>query len=213
MSNTISGLAGYLFSKLDSTGKGYFEKTDLESAFSQAVSATSTTSTTSADALFATLDGDGDGKVTQDEMTAGIRQLASALDGQFQDSRLAQARDAGHAPPPPPPPGKDTGFTKDELQSQLDAIGSSDSKRSTLISGIVANFEAADTNGDGKVSFSEAMAYDRSSSDSSAAETTTATSATSDGSELKLLMTVMQLVQAYQAGSSTGTEASVVATA
>lgn len=209
MSNTISGLAGYLFSKLDSTGKGYFEKTDLESAFSQAVS---TSSTASADALFATLDGDGDGKVTQDEMAAGIRQLANALDGQFQDSRLAKARDGDRAPPPPPP-GNDAGFTKSELQGQLDAIGSSDSKRSTLISNIVANFDAADTNGDGKVSFSEAMAYDRSSSSSASAQTATATGGNADGSELKLLMTVMQLVQAYQSGSSTSTQASVVATA
>lgn len=207
MSTTINGLAGYLFSKLDTGGKGYIEKTDLQSAFALTTSASSNAS---ADDLFSSLDSDGDGKVTQDEMTSGIRQLAAALDGQFQDLRMTRARDGAGAmpPPPPPPPADDAGFTKDELQSQLDAIGSSDSERSSLISSIVANFSAADSDGDGKVSFSEAMAYDRGTA------TASSTTAGSEGdSELKLLLTVMQLVQAYRSGNDGSAAASVLASA
>lgn len=206
MSNTIGSIASYLFTKLDTASKGYIEKTDLESAFA---SVASSASTSSADELFSTLDGDGDGKVTQDEMSAGIRSLADALDGQFQKLRMASAMGGGGQMPPPPPPD-DAGFTQEELASQLESIGSSDSKRASLISNIVANFSAADADGDGKVSFREAMAYDQGST-----AKTTASAGSSEGDsqaatdELQLMLTVMQLVRAYQADSVTGTAATI----
>lgn len=61
-------------------------------------------------------------------------------------------------PPPPPVERRERvpairGFTKDELTSQLSDIGSSDSTRSSLISNIINNFDEADTDSDGKVSF------------------------------------------------------------
>ena len=104
---------------------------------------------------------------------------------------------------PPPPPADDAGFTAEELSSQLASADSSDRERTNLISNIVSNFEAADSDGDGKVSFKEAMAYDQS--------TKTASSTTSDGttstssansSDAQVMMKIMQLVHAYSSDST-----------
>jgi Ca2+-binding EF-hand superfamily protein len=189
-----SKLASDLFSQIDSTGKGYIEQADLEAAFEKV---TSSSGTSSADELFNSLDSDGDGKVTQDEMSSGLQSLMDTLDSQFESMRMSEAM--GAMPPPPPPPAEDTGFTKDELQSQLDEIGSTDSKRSALISNIVENFDAADTDGDGKVTFKEAMAYDQSSTTTATSSDTATTSTSSSTSltEAELMVQVMKLVEAY----------------
>jgi Ca2+-binding EF-hand superfamily protein len=199
-------LAADLFSQIDTTGKGYIEKSDLESAFQQV---SSTDSSSSTDELFTSLDSNGDGKVTQDEMTSTLQTLMDSLDSQFQSARMEQAMSgagaAGNAPPPPPE--NDTGFTKDELQSQLSEIGTSDSKRSDLISSVIDNFDKADTDGDGKVSFKEAMAFDQSNTSSSTTTTSTSATSSSDSSgssstsssttEAQLMQQIMKLAQAY----------------
>lgn len=200
-----SEMAEDLFSKIDSTGKGYIEQADLEAAL-ESVNATGSTS---ADELFSSLDGDGDGKVTQDEMTSGLKTLMSALDSQFQSGRMSEAM-GGMPPPPPPPPEGDTGFTADELQAQLDEIGDTDSARSSLISNIIENFDAADTDGDGKVTFQEAMAYDQSTG-SGASDSATSTASASASSEAQLMSQIMKLAEAYglfaqRSGSSGVTE-------
>lgn len=188
-------MASDLFSKLDSTGKGYLEAADLQSAISGSTS-------TSTDSLFATLDQDSDGKVTESEFSTQVSQLLQQLDAQLQSDRVSQSMGAQGMPPPPPPPN-DTGFTKEELQSQLEEIGSSDSKRSSLISNIVANFEAADTDGDGKVSFAEARAYDESSKSSSTgtsssdASGTTQSTSSSGLAENELLSQIEKLLRTY----------------
>jgi Ca2+-binding EF-hand superfamily protein len=213
MSNSISSMASFLFAKIDTGSKGYLEKTDFDSAFSQL---SSSGSTTSADQLFSTMDSNGDGKVTQDEMSAGIKKLAAALDSQFQSLRMAGAMEGGQGlPPPPPPPNNDAGFTKEELQSQLDSVGSSDAKRSALLSKTINNFSAADTNGDGKVSFQEAMAYDKANPTSTTstngnADTTTSTNAEDD---LKLMLTILQLMKTYQSASSSDSTSALATTA
>lgn len=97
--------------------------------------------------------------------------------------------------PPPPPPEGDAGFTKEELSSQLEEIGSSDSKRSSFISNVVKNFEAADSDGDGKVTFAEAQAYNSSASSSS--DSTANTAATTANSEAQVMFKIMQLMHAY----------------
>lgn len=198
-----SQLAEDLFSKIDSTGKGYIEQADLEAALESA------NASTSADKLFSSLDGDGDGKVTQDEMTSGLKTLMSALDSQFQSGRMSEAM-GGMPPPPPPPPEGDTGFTADELQAQLDEIGDTDSARSSLISNIIENFDAADTDGDGKVTFQEAMAYDQSTG-SGSSDGTMSTASASASSEAQLMSQIMKLAEAYglfahRSGSSGVTE-------
>ena len=127
--------------------------------------------------------------------------MAEELDNQFNQMRMQ-----GGMPPPPPSgaQGSDSGFTKDELTSQLSEIGSSDSARSSLISKVVENFDKADTNSDGKVSFQEAMAYDQStktstsststhsSSDSTSSSSTASSSAKTDAQVFRQLMELLR---------------------
>ncbi|HTY02682.1 MAG TPA: hypothetical protein VMC81_03025, partial [Rhodocyclaceae bacterium] len=127
----------------------------------------------------------------QDEMTSGIKKLASALESQFQSARMNRAMPAA-------------GLTKDELQNRLDQIGSTDSNRAALLSKIIANFSVADTNGDGRVSFQEAIAYNQSTSSSTAVPATTSASSgtstdsgTTSTSDAQLMLQVMKLAQAY----------------
>lgn len=203
--NQSSQMASLLFSKLDTKSQGYIEKTDLASAFSQIGSSDSS----SVDDVFAALDSDSDGKVTASEFSTVLSQLQEELDTQFNQMRMQGM--GGHGPqgmggmPPPPPPADDAGFTKDELSTQLEEADSSDSERTSLISSIVDNFEAADTDGDGKVSFQEAMAYKESTSDDSATNAASATAGSSASNEAQIMRTIMQLMHAYGADQE-GTE-------
>lgn len=192
-SSMASAWASNLFSQLDTRNQGYIEKSDLESAFSKI-----SDSTTSADDVFSQLDGDSDGKVTKDEMTTALQQLADELDSQFNSMRMQGPGGQGGGMPPPPPPESDTGFTKEELTSQLEEIGDTDSKRSALISSIIENFDEADSDSDGKVSFKEAMAFDQSSQTGSSTADSSAASAGSRSTEASVMMKIMQLMQAYQ---------------
>ena len=184
ISSSYSSAISSLFSKIDTTSKGYIEESDLASAFSSITSTSSEDS--SASDVFTQLDSDSDGKVTESEFSSGIQKLAEALDSQANQTRME-----GAMPPPPPPPteaSSDSGFTADELSEQLSEIGDSDSARSTLISSVLENFDAADTNSDGKVSNSEAMSYAEANdiatpnSTGSASSTSTAASTSSSSS-------------------------------
>jgi hypothetical protein len=70
----------------------------------------------------------------------------------------------------------------------------------------VQNFDAADTNGDGKVSFKEAMSFDQASRSSSSATSAadTATSTSADTSSTQLMQQIMRLMQAYNVGETRG---------
>lgn len=188
-------MAEELFSQLDSSGQGYIDKTTLQSALQQ------TSSATNVDDLFSQLDSNSDGKITEDEFITTFQDLASQLESQFQ-ANAANQKGGMNGMPPPPPPQDDAGFTKDELNSQLDAIGSSDSKSAALVSNIIENFEAADTNEDGKVSFQEAMVYDQTQNNSTASTTTSGNSIASD--ESKIMQQLMQLMQAYGLNGDSG---------
>lgn len=147
-----------LFSQLDTKGQGYLEVSDLENAFSQLDSGSD--SGVSAEQVFSSLDQDGDGKITKDEMSSNLEKLAEDLNSQFDAMRVASGM-----PPPPPPPAEasseeDEGFTAEELESL--ASSTEDSNLATLMSSLAANFEDADTDGDGKVNRQEAMAYQES---------------------------------------------------
>lgn len=201
-----SQMASLLFSKLDTKSQGYLEKSDLESAFSQISSTTgANSSTTSADDVFSALDTNGDGKVTKDEFTTVLAKLRDSVSSQFSSGQM---QGAGGMAPPPPPQANDAGFTKDELTSQLQSADSSDTKRTDLINKIVNNFTAADTDGDGKVSFKEAMAYDKSTQSTSSAasssttSTTASTDSTTNNTDAQLMKKIMQLMQAYGTGQN-----------
>ena len=195
-------MAEDLFAKLDTSGKGYIEQSDLTSALSS-TSSTSTEGTASASEIFSQLDSDGDGKVTQDELKTSIQKLAESLDSQFDAMRMQAGM-----PPPPPPSESDAGFTEEELTDQLAEIGSTDSARSSLISNVVNNFDAADTNEDGKVSFQEAIAYDKANPTSSSSAATDSTSSTdsttsatsvasSDNTDAQVFRQLMELLRTY----------------
>lgn len=209
-----SQMASKLFSKLDTKGQGFIEQSDLQSAFSQVFgNAASSQANDASSQLFSALDGDSNGKVTESEFSTGMQKLAEALDSQAFSSRMGGA---GGMPPPPPPGGgqDDAGFTKDELQSQLDEIGSTDSKRSSLISSVVDNFDKADTNGDGKVSATEAMAYEQSTQSSTSGDSTSAGStgsaSSSSQTDAMLAHRLMELMRAYGGDSSTSAASGVL---
>lgn len=183
-------IAENLFSKLDTGGKGYLEKADLQSAF-QSVP---TTSGTSADDVFASLDGDSDGKVTQQEMSDSIKRLSDALESQFQSMRMMRGMGAGMGMR-----NSGDGMTQEDLTSQLASIGNIDSDRTSMLSSLIDNFDQVDTDGDGKVSFEETRAY-RQSSQQSATATESASANTS--SEAQVLMQIMNLAQAYGLGGN-----------
>ena len=208
------------FSKIDSGKQGFFDIAGLTTAVNEAVSSSQNTknlsfSATDIETAFKQIDADGDGKVTQQEFTSTVSQLkgrgchhhhqeASAST----DSEMA---DMQGMPPPPPPSGAqgsngaDEGFTSDELKAQLDAIGESDAKRSTLINKVLNNFSAADVDGNGKVSFAEAMHLDKPSSTST---TNTQIANQSDVSaeqlQQKLMRQIMRMMQAYGAAEPSG---------
>lgn len=209
-----SKMADELFSKLDTKGQGYIEKSDLQSAFDQLSSTGNSGSTASVDQVFSSLDSDGDGKITKDEMSSSLQKIAAELDSQFNKMREGGMNRTGGMPPPPQGAEgqNDAGFTKEELTNQLNEIGTSDSKRANLISNIVNNFEKADSDGDGKVSFKEAMAYDQASqtsaSSGSNAATSSSTTVASDSTKLdaQIMKQIMELMRAY--GSDSGSSVS-----
>jgi Ca2+-binding EF-hand superfamily protein len=194
-------MAEDLFAQLDTSSQGYIDKSTLQAALDKtSSSSSSTSSTTNVDALFSKLDNNGDGKVTKQEFTDTLKQLESQLQ--------ANANPQSGGMPPPPPPQNDAGFTKAELTSQLSEIGSSDSKLTSLISSVIANFDKADTNGDGKVSMQETMAFEQSNSTTAAStnssENTSSTSGTSSAdTAAKILQQITLLMQAYNSGNNT----------
>lgn len=195
MVTSVSGSSSLsqLFSKIDSKSQGYIEKSDLASIF-QSISGSGDDS--SVEDLFSMLDSDSDGKVTEREFSTTLSKLQQQLEDQFGQMRMQQGM---QGMPPPPPPQNDEGFTQDELQAQLEEIGNTDSQRASLISNIVSNFEAADSDGDGKVSFTEAMAYDKSQQggDSDSATTSASTTASGESSQYDAVSRILQLLQAY----------------
>lgn len=213
----VSGLAQQLFSSLDTAGQGYIDESTLASALSSASSTSGTTSSSSdAQSLFTALDSNSDGKVTESELQSALQSVSDQLDSQVNSFRMQISMENAPPPPPPPPSSDDQGFTKDELQSQLDEIGSSDSTRSSFISNVVNNFDAADTNGDGKVTFAEASAYNQSLQDSSSTSTsysyssTTSTDSSSSGTlNASAVQQILDLVKAYTDNESAITGSSI----
>lgn len=199
VSSISSTSISQLFTRLDTKSQGYLEKSDLVSAFA---GFSNDSSSSSVDDVFQALDSDQDGKVTKSEFSTTLAKLQEELDSQFNQMRMqGQGPQGMGGMPPPPPPQNDSGFTQDELSAQLEEIGSSDSDRASFINNIVQNFSAADSNGDGKVSFQEAQAYnsqsDSTSGTSSTTGTTTSTATTANNSEAQVMFKIMQLMHAY----------------
>ncbi|CAK0766370.1 conserved hypothetical protein [Gammaproteobacteria bacterium] len=233
-------MAEKLFSKLDTSGQGYIQKSDLQSAIDKvSTSSTSSSSDTSSavDSLFTQLDGNNDSKVTKQEFSDGLAKLAEQYNKQGMQNGGGMGGMSG--PPggmggmsgPPggmggmsgPPGGGGTsgtdnaGLTKDQLTGIKSDIDSKNSAASSSISDLITNFDVADKNKDGKVSLQEAANYQQSSQSTS--------SSSSSGSELsvntdtadtstKIMSQIMKLMHAYGIGgesSQSGMTLSAVA--
>lgn len=167
-----SKMANDLFSKLDTTGKGYIEKSDLETALSNmsesgSSSGATTSSKAEADALFSKMDSNGNGKVTKEEMSATVQKIAAELDGQSPRMRLQ----GGSPPPPPPPPqgGSSASSTDNSTSNQTSS-------------------DPADTNGDGTVSAIEALAYEISQASSNTTNTSSSSISSADAQSMQKLV-------------------------
>ncbi|MBF4990399.1 EF-hand domain-containing protein [Methylophilus sp. QUAN] len=165
LSSVSSQISSNIFSKLDTSNQGSIDATTLSKALGG-----STDDQTSSEVsdLVSSMDTDGDSKITKSELSQGIENLFKQLQSASNQAGGAQ----GMPPPPPggaggPPPPRggdeeDTGLTQDQMQEM--ASSTDDSKLSELLNNVASNFEAADTNGDGKVTQQEAMAYQQSQS-------------------------------------------------
>ena len=223
-------MAEKLFSKLDTSGQGYLQKSDLQAAFDRispsSSSAASKSGTSNVDELFLKLDSNGNGSVTKQEFSETLIKLTEQLDEHFMRMSMSMSGGAadhggGGMLPPPRDGAGDSGFTKDELSSQLKEVGTSDKHRFDLNSRIVSNFDAADSDGNGKVSRDEAQAYDRASESSSTPDSSafSVSSSSSDdvnsgsaANELnaKIMMQIMQLMHAYVPAPKTDGPASTL---
>lgn len=185
-----------LFSKLDTTNKGYLEKSDLQSALSQSPgsgSSSGTSSSPNVDEIFKKLDSNGDDKLTKSEMTSGM-------------SSTAQAGKGGGTPPPGgmPPPGA----------GGANSASGTSSTSSTQSSSSTKTYDPADDNQDGKVSEQERIAYAQAKQDkASASSDSSATSSTSTSSDAKVMKQIMNLMHAYSSfdGSTNNSGLSVTA--
>ncbi|MFZ6875655.1 EF-hand domain-containing protein [Undibacterium sp. Di27W] len=204
-----SKIADNVFSRLDTKNQGYLEIQDLETAFSNiagnstsstdtasSTASSSTSNTASTDSsnntnssindLFKKLDSNGDGKLTKSEFSDGIKKLSDALEGQFNARRTRGAE--GSRPPPPPPEGgggpDKAGLDKTQLIELSAKVGQSNSSAGAALSQVAQNFDAADTNQDGKVSLQETLAYLEKTiqSNSTGSTSGTASSSTADSS-------------------------------
>jgi len=175
LSSVSSQITNNIFSKLDTSNQGTIDATSLSKALSG--SADDQASDEVSD-LVSSIDTDGDSKISKSELTKGIENLFSQL-----QSASNQAGGAPGGPPPPggaggPPPPRgedeeDSGLTQDQMQEM--ASSTDDSKLSELLNNVASNFEAADTNGDGKVTQQEAMEYQQSQNSDSSNPSSTST--------------------------------------
>lgn len=145
----LTEAAGNLFGKLDSQNKGYLEQSD----FSSLLSGLQNEDTSAKNAeLFSALDSDGDGQLTSTEFSDNFSNLLYSAQGTM-----------GHRPAPP----QDSGTSKEELTALLEELEQDDENSTEGLQSLLDNFDTADTDGDGKVTMQEAMAYKQSTEDNS----------------------------------------------
>lgn len=209
-----SDVAEQLFSKLDTDNQGYLEVSDFTSAISQL---SANQQQASGEEVFSSLDSDSDGKLTQDELTTGIQALQDQLDSQFNAMRVQQGMDGMGGMPPPPPGGGHGGHGDDQGldQSQLSDMASAatqvgDSQGASMFSDLADNFDEADANGDGKVTFSESVAYREqqqtaNSSEDDSADTTSSNSSLTQEMQGRLAHRLMEMMRAYDDYQSSNT--------
>lgn len=204
-----SKMASSLFSKLDTKNQGYIEKSDLQSAFDQIASSGNSATTASVDDVFKTLDGNGDGKVTEQDMSDSLKKLTQQFESQFNSMRMQGMQGMGGMQ------GMSGGVTRDQLGVMVDGIGATDSRRADQMANLAANFDTADSNGDGKVSPQEAKAFNQVSqanSLTSSASDAAAILSGAENSDAGVMVRIMQLVRAYGGAEQTTDQTEAVST-
>lgn len=154
-----------LLTSMDSDSSGSIDSTE----FSSAALALADSDESAISDAFTSLDSDGDGTISSDELSSMLTQMSSSM---------AQ----GTMPPPEQSSsGEDAGLSEEEITSMLEDVSSTDSNLASLLTSVSENFSAADADGDGKVTFAEAMSYQQSteaSTDTTEASTVSAAGGT-----------------------------------
>ncbi|MGC4402915.1 EF-hand domain-containing protein [Methyloversatilis sp. MC4-4] len=200
-----SAMAADVFAMLDSSGKGYIDSSDLAGALE------STGSSASAEDLLGAMDGDGDGKVTEQELGSLLQKVADQLEDSFGASRVGQAMGNRPPPPPPPPAGEDEGMSVEQLGAMAEEAEASGSAEASELAALVESFDEADTDGDGKVSFQEAMAFRESEEAASGASSDSRPPPPDETArDERMLARVLQMLQEYTGDSSTASTGSTL---
>jgi hypothetical protein len=154
-----------MFNKIDSDGSGDVSKSELQSLFADAAQRSGTTSSTSSDDVFAKLDTNSDGSLTQSEMEAGMKGVKPEAPSTeaFAKSRKGAGGPQGAGGPPPPPDGDDASASStssatqyDPLDVNKDGVVSEQERAAGELKDVVKSLlKAADTDGDKQVSDTE----------------------------------------------------------
>lgn len=197
-------VAAQVFAQLDVAGKGYVDSDDLTAALG------SSGDSASARSLFDTMDGDSDGKVTENELATLLQKVADQFEDSFGAARVGQAM--GSRPPPPPGGGGDKGMTAEELGAVAGDAEASGSAQAGDLAALVESFDEADTDEDGKVSVQEAMAFRESSASAASADEDSSASRTAASDEAgrdeRMLARVLDMLSKYTADSESAASSS-----
>ena len=207
------GMAGDdLFGKVDSDGDGSVSQDELQGLLEKMSGGTASKTGSSSDELFAKLDTDGDGQLSQAEFDAGRA-----------SDQASGAAGGGMPPPPPGGPGgpgdpggaggaQSSSTTYDPLDTNEDGTvslaerlaGSSSAQEAAQ-----ALFSAIDTDGDQKLSSTEAQTF----IDQLTAAATQAGTGTQQeqGTTLNLVQLAEQAKREYEAIAASGSAASTTA--
>jgi Ca2+-binding EF-hand superfamily protein len=189
-----SQIQAKLFAKADANNSGGVDKTELNSLFNDiATQAGSTVSSAQTDKLFSSMDSNGDGSLSSNELAQGMQALMqppSTMD--FAQSRGAGdgKPEGGGAPPPPPPPAgaaagasssASSSTTYDPLDTNQDGTVSLAERMagSSRTDPLQTLLKAMDSDGDGKISSSETDAFSKQLTDLVAKHSSTSASGTS----------------------------------
>jgi len=200
-------MASEIFSKLDTDNQGYLEASDFGSDNED---------------LFSALDSDSDGKVSKSELSTRLKQLAEELDSQFNAMRsqgmggMMMAGGMQGMPPPPPAGGEDdAGLEQEQLSAMAaDASEAGDSVAAARFAALAENFDSADSNQDGKVSFAESVAYEEAQRSSSGTSSEDSGVASADSEQDgRIMMRLMAMLRAYSSDDDSNSGSSVQLTA
>ncbi|MCQ4145213.1 hypothetical protein [Vogesella sp. AC12] len=199
-------MASEIFSKLDTDNQGYLEASDFGSDNED---------------VFAALDTDSDGKVSKSELSTRLKQLAEELDSQFNAMRsqgmggMMMAGGMQGMPPPPAGGEDDAGLEQEQLSAMAaDASEAGDSVAAARFAALAENFDSADSNQDGKVSFAESVAYEEAQRSSSGTSSEDSGVASADSEQDgRIMMRLMAMLRAYSSDDDSNSGSSVQLTA